>query len=164
MLWLVASVCIEPKQCWHLLAFVTCSWKPVKPTMVKLLAHQVPTFPLFCDRRSVVQQWNPNNDGLVKTSAHAPCNIFFQKTNNRSAFSSFWIVVNMAYVSSWVERIIWGNSRRLGKKSKNASKCTKRWSDHVLDWTADWPSRGKLLPLGRVKYRLLFEEKTWEDL
>ena len=52
------------------------------------------------------QQWNPNNVGLVKTSAHAPCNIFFQKTNNRSAFSSFWIVVNMAYVSSWVERII----------------------------------------------------------
>ena len=26
-----------------------------------------------------------------------PCNIFFLKANNRSAFSSLWIVVNMAY-------------------------------------------------------------------
>ena len=34
----------------------------------------------------------------MKMSAHASCNLFFfQKTNNRSAFSSFWIVVNMAY-------------------------------------------------------------------
>ena len=41
--------------------------------------------------------WHPNNVGLVKTSAHAPCNNFFHKTNNCSIFSSFWIVVNMAY-------------------------------------------------------------------
>ena len=76
-----------------MLALVAHSLKPVK-----LLAQQVPTFLLFCDRRSAAQHaWNPNNVGLVKTSAHAPCNIFFKKTNNRSAFSSFWIVVNMAY-------------------------------------------------------------------
>ena len=69
-----------------------------------MLAQQVPTILLFCDRRSVAQQccarsfaWNPNNVRLVNTSALAPCNIFFQKTNNGSAFSSFWIVVNMEY-------------------------------------------------------------------
>ena len=30
MLWLVASVCMEPQQCWHLLALVAYSLKPVK--------------------------------------------------------------------------------------------------------------------------------------
>ena len=39
--------------------------------------------------------WNSNSVGLVKTSAHAPYNIFSR--NNRSAFSSFWIFVNMAH-------------------------------------------------------------------
>ena len=27
--------------------------------------------------------------------------------------------------------------RRLGKKSKNASKCTKRWSDHEVEQLID---------------------------
>ena len=35
---------MEPQQCWHLLALVAYSLKPVK-----LLAQQVPTFLLFCD-------------------------------------------------------------------------------------------------------------------
>ena len=65
-----------------------------------------PNISIVCDGRSVAQQCCSRlhgaatmlaNAGLVKTSAHAPCNIFFQKTNNRSAFSSFWIVVNMVY-------------------------------------------------------------------
>ena len=30
MLWLVASVCMEPQQCWHLLALAGYSLKPVK--------------------------------------------------------------------------------------------------------------------------------------
>ena len=71
--------------CWHLLALVAYSLKPVK-----LLAQQVPTFPilLFCDRRSVAQQCCVRfhgtatmlaNIGLGKTSAHAPCNNFFKK-------------------------------------------------------------------------------------
>ena len=30
MLWLVASVCMEPRQCWHWLALVAYSLKPVK--------------------------------------------------------------------------------------------------------------------------------------
>ena len=107
MLWLVAFVCMEPQQCWHLLALVAYSLK-----QVKLLAQQVPIFLLFCDRRSVAQQCCVRlhgtatilaNVGLVKTSAHAPCNIFFSKTNNRSAFSYFWIVVNTAYQAKFSE-------------------------------------------------------------
>ena len=46
--------------------------------------------------------WDHNNVGLVKTSAHAPC-ILFQETNNCYAFSSFWIVVNMAYQAEFNE-------------------------------------------------------------
>ena len=33
--------------------------------------------------------------------------------------------------------MIWGNMRRLGKKSKNASKWTKRWSDHDVEQLID---------------------------
>ena len=66
-----------------MLALVAYSLK-----QVKLLAQQVLIFLLFCDRRSVAQQCCVRlhgtatilaNVGLVKTSAHAPCNIFFQK-------------------------------------------------------------------------------------
>ena len=64
-----------------MLALVAYSLKPVK-----LLAPA---------QRSATMlrpfAWNPNNVGLVKMSAHAPCNNFFQKKqtrpNNRSAFS-----------------------------------------------------------------------------
>ena len=95
MLWLVASVCMDGTT--TVLALVgTCCVQPVK-----LLAQQVPTFLLFCDQRSVAQQccvclhgtatmWP--NIGLVKTSAHAPCNIFFKKQTIVARF-----VVNMAY-------------------------------------------------------------------
>ena len=67
--------------------------------------QQVPTFLLFCDGRGVARdnvEWNPNNVGLMKTSAHAPCNRFLI-TNNRSAFSSFWTVIKMAYQSELSE-------------------------------------------------------------
>ena len=67
-----------------MLALVAYSLK-----LVKLLAQQVPTFLLFCDRRSTAQQCCVRlhgttsstlaNIGLVKMSAHAPCNIFFKK-------------------------------------------------------------------------------------
>ena len=43
---------MEPQQCWHLLAVVAYSLKPVE-----FLAQQVPTFLLFCYRRSVAQQY-----------------------------------------------------------------------------------------------------------
>ena len=63
-----------------MLALVAYSLKPIK-----LSAQQVPTFLSFCDRRSVAQQCCVRlhgtatmlaNVGLVKTSVHAPCNIF----------------------------------------------------------------------------------------
>ena len=112
MLWLVASVCMEPQQCWYLLALVAYSLKPVK-----LLAQQVPTFLWFCDRWRVAQQCCTRLHGTPTMLAS-------------------WKRLEHG-VSSWVERIIWGNMRRLGKKSKNASKCTKRWSDHEVEQLID---------------------------
>ena len=56
-------------------ALVAYSLKPVKR-----LAHKIPTFLLFCDRRlkrsaTMLRPfaWNHNNVGLVKTSAYAHC-------------------------------------------------------------------------------------------
>ena len=56
---------------------------------------------------------------------------------NVCAFSSFWIVVNMVYQVDFCAKKIWGNIRRLCKKSKNARKCTKRWSDHEVEQLID---------------------------
>ena len=75
----VVTCCIRLHGSTTMLALVAYSLKPVK-----LLAQQVPTFLLFCDRRSVAQQCCVRlhgtatmlaNVGLVKMSAHAPCNI-----------------------------------------------------------------------------------------
>ena len=46
MLWLVASVCMEPQQCWHLLALHAHSLKPVKHLgQCKRTQHCWPTSP-----------------------------------------------------------------------------------------------------------------------
>ena len=88
----VASVCMEPQQCWHLLAHVAYSLKPVR-----LLAQQVPAFILFCDsaKRSATMlrpfAWDHNNVGLVQTSAHAPCNLFFKKEKKQSLRVFFFL-------------------------------------------------------------------------
>ena len=46
MLWFLASVCMEPQQCWHLLAFLSYSLKPVKLLgPCKRTQHWWPTTP-----------------------------------------------------------------------------------------------------------------------
>ena len=78
----VVTCCIRLHGTTIMLALVAYSLKPVK-----LLAQQVQTFLLFCDRRSIAQQCcvclhgTPTmlaNGGLVKMSAHVPCNLFFK--------------------------------------------------------------------------------------
>ena len=81
----VVTCCIRLHGTTTMLALVAYSLK-----LVKLLGQQVPMFLilLFCDRQSVVQQCCTrlhgtttmlSNIGLVKASAHAPCNNFFKK-------------------------------------------------------------------------------------
>ena len=46
--------------------------------------------------------WNPNNVGLVKTSAHAPCNIFFFKKQT----------IVMRFLLSGLLQLRWANNLR----------------------------------------------------
>ena len=52
--------------------------------------------------------------------------------------------------------------RRLGKKSKNSSTCTKRWSDHELEQLIDLKENSCLWDVSNKDY--YFKEKTWEGL
>ena len=98
----------------------------------------------FCygDRRSVAQvapvcmgsqQCCPREN----VCAHVKIVIFFSKKNKQSLCVFFFLDCCKHCVSNRVLWRIWGNIRRFGKKSKNASKCTKRWSDHELEQLID---------------------------
>ena len=94
-----------------MLALVAYSLKPIK-----LLAQQVPTFLLFCDRRSVAQQCCARLHGIPTILAswkrlRTRLVIFFSK-NKQSWRVFFFLDCYKHGVSSWNARIIWGNTRR----------------------------------------------------
>ena len=83
LLWLVAYVCMEPHQCWHMLALVgtRCvqfetgqTFGPISPNISIVLRPAKRSATML---RSFA--WIPSNVGLVKTPAYAPCNIVFKK-------------------------------------------------------------------------------------
>ena len=67
----VASVCMEPHQCWHLLRIV---WN-----QSKFWRNKSQHF--YCSvEQSAPFAWSHSNACLVKTSVHAHCNLFQQQT------------------------------------------------------------------------------------
>ena len=67
----------------------------------------------------------------MKTSAHAPCNLLFEKQTIVARFSSFWIVVNMAYQAELSGKF----DETSDVTRENAPKL--RWSDHEVEQLID---------------------------